>query len=91
MEINLSANDIRILKDALDCWERDESMKAMTAAVVGAVFTPREERDEMRRQLRSEMTAAENVTKQRRDQATLIRAALIRAEAVAQEHADSRD
>ena len=89
MKIDLSKNEITLLDEALQAWERDPQRDAAMGSVMTRIFSlavPKEHRSEITSGDGQVRLEAEVEVSKRRRQATMLRAKLFQAEALDSEH-----
>ena len=86
MTIELSQHEINIIEQALDVWEKDASTGALMGTMLGAMLSPRDERDKWKDDSKREMEKATDEGNRRKRVSTLLRAKLYQADAKQAEH-----
>jgi hypothetical protein len=87
MKVDLNQNEIRIINEALDAWEKECAQEAMSSLLLGAIFRPEgQSKEEERKEASAQAEFARKQTSARRNQSIMLRAKLITADALESEH-----
>jgi hypothetical protein len=88
MQVDLTPNDIRILKEALESWERSSFFDSIARLMLTSGLDPANSGHaaKIREEVDRTMRRSEETASRRKDQAALVRAVLVRAEMLASEH-----
>lgn len=86
MQVNLCQEEINILEQALDTWEKDASTSGLFGMMVGALFCSKEERDNEKERQAIELAKGQAEGLRRKRVSTLLRAKLYQADAHMSEH-----
>ena len=76
MQIELSQSEMELLQDALECWEKDAMSGATLGAVLGAILTPKEGRQQEELRREEEHRKAKEETQRRKQRSLMLRAKL---------------
>ena len=86
MQVNLTKPELEMIEAALDAYEHAVTGDAMMGSLLGVMLSPKEDRENEKSRISTEMEKARNESHNRRVKTTLLRAKLYAAMALESEH-----
>ncbi len=79
MKVDLTSQEINVLAEAMEIWEKDSTTNAMMTGLMGAMLCPKDQHEKYKSELELDMEKAKVEALSRKNRSILIRAKLLQA------------